>query len=323
MKKIDVLMATYNGEKYVEEQINSVLLNFSKCENYDCNLLISDDASADSTQDIIKKYSRLDNRIKVLDCNKKGGVRENFNYLINNTNADYVFFCDQDDFWLPEKINIFMHDFLKMEGKYGESEPILIHSDLCVASVDLSPLDPSMFQYQNISRSPSLRQLVVSNSVTGCVMACNKSLILLALKGRINESIMHDWYLAILASAFGKISFVNKSLILYRQHGQNQVGAKSFSLIEIFKQYKFAQVLNKAALSVSKTKEQAEHFFSDYEKELAPHQRIIFESYINSFNLSCFNRLICFLRGFRKKGIVRNIVFLYTYVMKGESKKNV
>ncbi|PLN98221.1 glycosyltransferase, partial [Klebsiella michiganensis] len=131
MIKIDVLLATYNGSKFVKEQIASVLTNFDKLSGVNCRLLVSDDGSSDNTVTIINELERDDSRITLVDKAKKGGVRQNFNYLINNCDADYIFFCDQDDLWLPNKMSIFLDRFLLIEKDY--TGPVLVHSDLCVA----------------------------------------------------------------------------------------------------------------------------------------------------------------------------------------------
>ncbi|HGW8975904.1 TPA: glycosyltransferase family 2 protein [Escherichia coli] len=315
MTKIDVLLATYNGEKYVKEQISSVLNNFDKLKNSECTILISDDGSTDNTVDIIKRMSEEDPRILFLDGNKKGGVKYNFNYLIQHTDADYVFFCDQDDLWLPNKMHIFMDRFNIEEVNFNG--PILVHSDLCVADNNLSPINVSMFDYQMINKSPNLAELLVSNSVTGCVMACNKKLIDGIKLSQISNSIMHDWYIALYASSFGVISFVDKALILYRQHGGNQVGAKSFSLKDVIKFSGIKDKLVNARRSVLNTRDQSALFISDFGDKLSMEKKTILESYINSFNGGVLNRMnLFFYKRVRKTSFLRNLVFFLIYVTK-------
>lgn len=314
MKSIDVLLATYNGSKYIQEQINSVLLNFDRLKSFNCNLIISDDDSSDNTVDLIKQYCKIDSRVVFTNNNKKGGVRENFEFLIGITKADYVFFCDQDDFWLPRKIEIFIDKFLEVEK--GNDEPILIHSDLCVSDEYLSPIDSSMFRYQNINKSPTFPEIIASNSVTGCVMACNKKLIELARVGNIKKSIMHDWYMAIIAIAFGHLYFIDHSLILYRQHGNNQVGAKSFGLREVFDIKNIINKYKKAKSSVASTKSQACLFLNDYTKLLNEDEKSLLRDFSSLTRTSIVGRFsIFFKQGVRKKGLLRNILFFYIYVV--------
>ncbi|WP_373386360.1 glycosyltransferase family 2 protein [Raoultella ornithinolytica] len=316
MKKIEVLLATYNGEKFVREQIYSVLNNFDKISGYECKILVSDDKSTDKTVQIIKSLQEQEPRILFLDGEKKGGVRSNFYYLLEHADADYVFFCDQDDLWLPDKISVFLERFKSEEVSYNG--PILVHSDLCVADANLSPINVSMFDYQKINKNPSFVELIVSNSVTGCVMACNRELIEGVKKSQIQNSIMHDWYIGLYASAFGRIFFIEKSFILYRQHGGNQVGAKSFLIKDIFNLKGLRGKVKNASDSVIKTKKQAELFFSDFNEKLDKANKDILNSYISSFEEGqFFKRLKLFLfKDVNKKGLLRNIVFFFIYVFK-------
>ncbi|KHT14078.1 glycosyltransferase family 2 protein [Pectobacterium carotovorum] len=314
MKSIDVLLATYNGSKYIEEQINSVLLNFDRLESFNCNLVISDDFSSDNTVNLIKNYCEIDSRIVFTNNDKKGGVRENFEFLIRMTKADYVFFCDQDDFWLPSKMEIFINKFIDVEK--GNNKPVLIHSDLCVSNKYLAPIDSSMFRYQNINKQPTFPKIIASNSVTGCVMACNKKLIELARMGNIKDSIMHDWYMAMIAIAFGYLYFIDHSLILYRQHGNNQVGAKSFGLKEIFSIRSVIYKYKQAKISVFATRNQACLFLNDYMKLLNEDEKSLLRDFSSLTRTSIVGRFsIFFKQGVRKKGLLRNILFFYIYVV--------
>lgn len=313
MKKIDVILAAYNGEKYIRQQIQSVLMNFDSLPEYDCRILISDDSSSDSTTAIVAGLSAHDNRIQLLDNSKKGGVRQNFHYLILHSDADYTFFCDQDDLWLPGKMAIFMQTF----AQHNDEEPLLLHSDLCVADGHLSPIHPSMFVYQHINKNPDLAALMVSNSVTGCVMACNRALMEKTKASQVEHSIMHDWYIALLAVATGKIAFIDNALILYRQHGNNQVGAKAFSLGELLKSKAWRAKLATARQSIEKTRDQAALFLNDFSSVMKPEDRRLMHAYVDSFNGGVGARAkLFFSSGIRKNGLLRNLFFFWLYVLK-------
>ncbi|WP_337264288.1 MULTISPECIES: glycosyltransferase family 2 protein [unclassified Serratia (in: enterobacteria)] len=316
MKKIEVILATYNGSNYVKEQVCSILSNFDKLTSFDCKLLISDDGSTDSTGEIIESIKISDNRVSFIDKEKKGGVKANFSFLINKSNADYVFFSDQDDLWLPDKMSIFIEKFSETESNFNG--PILIHSDLCVADKNLSPINRSMFKYQNLNKAPSFSQLLVSNSITGCVMACNRELITIIKGSKIKDSIMHDWYIGLCAAAFGKIVFIDKPLILYRQHGGNQVGAKSFALSDLIKIGNIKGKVTEIQESIIRTKKQAELFFSEFSSELSDSKKRLVETYINSFGNSIRYRAdLFFNKKFNKNGKLRNLFFFIFYVLKG------
>ena len=313
MKTVEVILASYNGGKYIKEQIISILMNFDTLNDYSCKLLISDDASTDSTVATIKEMQGDDDRVFLLDSNKKGGVKENFHFLMKNTSADYIFFSDQDDLWLPNKMRIFLERFSLLEKK--TCGPMLVHSDLSVSDANLSPVNVSMFGYQKLNKTPDFSNLIVSNSITGCVMACNKSLINIAKNSDINNSIMHDWYLGLCASAFGVISYIDAPLILYRQHGNNQVGAKQFSILKLLFAGGGGQ-LHKARNSIHLTKLQSSIFLNDFHQQIDSHKSRLLKEYIESFDKGIFSRGRLFLRkGVRKNGIVRNTVFFLFYVL--------
>jgi len=314
MRKINVILAAYNGEKYITEQIQSILLNFTHLPEYDCHLLVSDDNSSDNTSAIVQRFNQQDPRIELLDNSKKGGPRENFNYLITHTDADYTFFSDQDDLWLPNKMRLFMDRFVELEQQ--KSGPILVHSDLCVADKNLSPVHPSMFTYQNLNRNPNFAALIVSNSVTGCVMALNRELLIDVQNSRIGESIMHDWYIALLASATGRLNFIDHSLILYRQHGNNQVGAKSASLRDMLFGGSIKKKMALTRESVLKTRAQAQLFLEDHGQRLKPEDKALLQDYVESFEKGSFSRFKLFNnRGIRKSGMLRSVFFFIFYVL--------
>lgn len=309
MQKIQVLLATYNGAKYITEQINSILLNFKKIPEYDCSILISDDNSTDQTINLIRNNFDIDASVKVISTERKGGVRNNFTYLIEHSDADYIFFCDQDDLWLPDKLRIFMDEFLRHAAT--NNVPLLIHSDLCVSDSTLSPIHTSMFKYQKLNDNPSFSNLIVSNSITGCVLGINKALLNILKESSISKSIMHDWYIGLIASCFGKIIYIPKSLILYRQHGNNQVGAKKFTFTDVFDFSKIESIKK----SIKLTKEQAELLLSDFGMRLDKKNHRILEDYISSFD-KCFVQrcIILFKHKLYKHGVVRNFIFFIFFI---------
>ncbi|VDR25999.1 putative glycosyl transferase [Raoultella terrigena] len=315
MKKLDVILASYNGERYIKDQILSVLTCFEHVHNMECRILISDDSSLDNTVSVLQEICNHDSRVQLLDSDKKGGVKFNFHHLMLNTDADYIFFSDQDDYWLPEKINLFLNKMMESESE--NPGPVLVHSDLCVTDENLSPVNVSMFNYQNLNKTPSFTELLISNSVTGCVMACNKELIDSVKHGKIEESIMHDWYVALYASAFGRIEFIDHSMILYRQHSNNQVGAKAFTLKKLISSDGYKNQIKNARDSVYKTKAQAQLFYDDFGLLLNVSDKNILEKFISTFDGSFLGRLNLFLnKKIRKKGFLRNLVFFFIYVVR-------
>lgn len=222
---IDILMAVYQGEAYVAEQIESIL----KQTYTDWTLLIGDDGSKDRTMEILLAYeAKYPSKIRVIP-NKvnSGSAQANFFHLLSLSKAAYAMTCDHDDVWLPDKVEKTMGEMERLERESPPGTPILVHTDLEVVDENLRTIAPSMFQLQNLdSRRVSLSRLLAQNVVTGCTMLANRPLLDLA-KDPPASAIMHDWWLALVAAAFGRIGFVDDPTIRYRQHGNNEVGAKN------------------------------------------------------------------------------------------------
>ena len=219
---ITVLLAVYNGEKYLREQIDSILFQTVK----DIKILIRDDGSCDNSLKIIEEYkARFPETIDVLSGEPTKSACGNFAELLKAAEGDYFMFCDQDDVWNPDKIEKTLRAMRSLEKDFAG--PVLVHSDLAVADSTLNIISASFFEYQGLAKSEDrLSRLLVQNCVTGCTVMINRPL--LEKCGDIpNGCAMHDWWLALVACLFGKIGFIDRPLILYRQHGNNQVGAKS------------------------------------------------------------------------------------------------
>jgi len=235
-KRIYILLATYNGEKYLREQLDSLFRQ--TYQNW--ILWIHDDNSEDNTVNIIKEYKKkYPDKIIFLDDNvSTGGAKENFAYLLNSIddNFDYLMFCDQDDVWLEDKIEVTLNKMLELE-KENPDKPILVHTDLKVVDDKLNIISDSMFKYQkvNLNNQYDLKKLVVENVVTGCTMMLNKKLVNI-VKEIPKEAVMHDWWIAIMTLKMeGIIYFLNKSTVLYRQHSLNIVGARKIGFLYYFK----------------------------------------------------------------------------------------
>lgn len=317
VKSIDVVLATYNGERFLKDQIDSIILNFERLVNYKCRLLISDDGSTDNTLKLIDLLYSNDERIFIVNKERTGGVKSNFLTLLDYVEGDYLFFSDQDDFWLPNKISLFMEVF-EENNKYDK--PLLVHSDLTVTDVYLSPKHVSMFSYQNLNKNASLENCLVTNNVTGCVMACNKQLVDRLRNSKLDQSIMHDWYASLIAHIYGKVIFIDKSLILYRQHGGNQVGAKKISIRSAFNhgiKGSYSNVLK----SIQMTKNQSKLLYDDLTASGFIGKEIdVIEKYNKSFDANFIFRFFCFFKsGFKKYGLKRNLIFFFVYVFCGKS----
>ena len=221
---IDILLSTYNGEKYLSEQIDSILNQTYS----DWKILIRDDGSADKTLLIIDKYChKYTNKIINISDNlgNLGVIRSN-EILLEQSLSNYFMFCDQDDVWLPNKI---ANSFIKMKNIEAENFdcPIIIFSDLIVVNEDLQIISKSFWKYCKISikHLRKAKYLAVNNYVAGCTMLFNKNAKLLTLPFGKNAT-MHDAWIVLKVSASGGIiTSLPQAEILYRQHGKNQLGA--------------------------------------------------------------------------------------------------
>lgn len=219
---IEILLATYNGEKYLDEQIKSILSQTFR----DFKIIIRDDGSKDGTVDIIKRYAEnYPDKIVFIEDEKKGGsAAKNFFLLISYASAEYIMFCDQDDVWLPNKIEITYNAMKKLEKKTGNTTPLLVFASYRI--VDSRLRDVAFKERNNqISRyNLDFSHLLVQNYVTGCLMMCNKTLYS-KCGGFDTRILMHDWWLALIASSSGVIKHIPDVVMLYRQHRNNEVGA--------------------------------------------------------------------------------------------------
>jgi len=226
---VDILLSTYNGQKYLGAQIDSL---FSQTYQ-DWNLIIRDDGSKDGTVEIIKSYrARYPDKLTfVEDASANLGASLNFGRLLEHAGADYMMFCDQDDVWLPDKVELTLHRMLDMEKAFGRDMPLLVHTDLTVVDENLAAVSDSFWKYQKLDpdKGKSFSRTLVYNVMTGCTAMINRRLRDLAVPIP-GEAVMYDWWLVLVASAFGRIGVITRPTVLYRQHGKNVVGAKYWDL---------------------------------------------------------------------------------------------
>lgn len=230
--QIDILLATYNGEKYLKYQLDSILNQTHK----NIRLLINDDCSTDNTRSILKEYEEKDDRIKVKYNEKNLGYVKNFEDLLKRVENKYFALSDQDDFWKEEKIE-------KSLNKLLEEDADLVFTDLEPVDEKLNTITPSMVRFmqmdKNIKKHQDYKLEFLRNCVTGCTILSKKELINEYIPIPTKEPMVHDWWMALIISQIGKITFLDEPTIKYRQHGNNQLGIYGMkNYIQDFDEYR-------------------------------------------------------------------------------------
>ena len=265
---ITIIMAVYNGQEYIREQLESL-----KDQTYtEWRLVIRDDRSSDKTAEIVKKFSDEVEQEVIFKVNEKpiGSAKNNFALLINDAKeSDYVMFCDQDDIWKKDKIEITFNKMKQAEERYGRDFPLLVHGDVEVIDENGNINADSMFEMSHINADSKLPQILIQNHVTGCTMMCNKKLIAGISEYTSSEYIiMHDYLAALYASVFGKIEVIKKPLLSYRQHSGNSVCAKNNNNpMYLLKRLANGRKSYKEAMETSRN--QVKFFVEIYREELA------------------------------------------------------
>ena len=265
---ITIIMAVYNGQEYIREQLESL-----KDQTYtEWRLVIRDDRSSDKTAEIVKKFSDEVEQEVIFKVNEKpsGSAKNNFALLINDAKeSDYVMFCDQDDIWKKDKIEITFNKMKQAEERYGRDFPLLVHGDVEVIDENGNINADSMLEMSHINADSKLPQILIQNHVTGCTMMCNKKLIAGISEYASSEYIiMHDYLAALYASVFGKIEVIKKPLLSYRQHSGNSVGAKNNNNpVYLLKRLANGRKSYKEAMETSRN--QVKFFVEIYREELA------------------------------------------------------
>lgn len=264
--KIEILLASYQGARFIREQIDSILQQ----SDARWHLTVSDDGSTDGTADILDDYARRypDKIKRVWSGQRFGNARDHFFWLIRQSSAPYMMTCDQDDVWHPDKVGKTLEALRQAEEKHGAQTPILVFADQTPTDAQLRPLAPSLVRYQNqYVESFDYRSLLIQNVVTGCAMGINRALADLA--GRCADShqvIMHDWWMAVVAARFGQLVFIDEPLSDYRQHGGNSVGAQDVRSLthKLGKLGKLAELRK----TTEARKAQAKIFYNTYKERL-------------------------------------------------------
>lgn len=242
----EVILATYNGERYIRTQVESILAQSIKPSR----IIIRDDGSTDKTLSVLqelKKESNID--IKIISDGLNLGYIKNFEKLSEYVEAEFVFFSDQDDIWVESKAETLLAVFT------SRSKANVVFSDAYLVDNDLQKLGTL---WEHVKFTPEsgkikLEKILLNNVVTGATMAVRKSFLLSVMP--FPAKIPHDYWLASNACTSGSLIPLDEKLILYRQHANNQIGAKKSSLTDKFK----------AVFDANKRKKRIAHYREIYD----------------------------------------------------------
>lgn len=212
---VSVCLASYNGEKFIKAQIDSIL---SQLNNED-ELIISDDSSSDNTPEILVGYSKIDSRVKLYLYNQFKNPVRNFEFALSTAKGDYIFLSDQDDIWENHKISTMINHLKNVD---------LVVSDCKFVNQELQLINESYFKMVKANQGLIRNLFFKTSPYIGCCMAFNRNVLTRALPIP-KKVINHDYWIAMVAEAFYKVKLIHEPLIQFRRHTTNasSTGKKS------------------------------------------------------------------------------------------------
>ncbi|MEH7106793.1 glycosyltransferase family 2 protein [Bacillus sp. JJ1764] len=277
VKKVQILLSTYNGEKYVAQQLDSLLQQ----DYQNLEILVRDDGSKDQTVNIIESYAAEHSNIQLIKTVNKGVISSFFELVEKaSDSAEYFAFCDQDDFWKPTKVS----RAVALMEKEAASVPVLYFSRLEIVDENLQFLKHSQIPPKGVGFENAL----IQNVATGCTIHFNKAMreLFISHVPAVDKVTMHDAWFYLLGAAFGKIVYDPESHLLYRQHSSNTLGMADNKIKSAMVRYKNFQ---KTGRDKPFTK-QAEEFYRLFKNDLTEAHRKEIEDFLYKRN-SFFKRL--------------------------------
>jgi glycosyltransferase involved in cell wall biosynthesis len=303
MDNVSIVMTTYNGEKYLEEQIDSILSSTYQ----DFKLYIVDDGSSDNTLEILKRYKeKYHDKIHIHRNEANLGVTLNFLYAVSKTTSEYIMLCDQDDVWKADKIAKTLKKVKQMEVQFGKELPIAVFTDAYVVDEELNIIHDSFFRSGRLNpRLTDLPHLLMENKLIGCTVMINQAVRRILQSSPFpKKARFHDGWLGLIAASAGKIGFIKEPTLLYRQHGSNLVGNQGFLSYILDR----LSNIKKQRKALSELYIQAEEFVSLYHDFIDSRKLEIISRFSKLYKENFIKRRITILKyGYLKSGLIRNI----------------
>ena len=303
MAEIEIILATYNGEKYLREQLDSVLANtFTDFEIHICA-----DGSTDGTLEIAREYVEKYSQITLWENQENQGYTKNFLQAVKRETASYFMFCDQDDIWMPDKIEQ-TYRAIK-EAEEAKEIPILVYTDAFNYDNDTKKDTGSFHKTSHLdTKKVDTAHLFMENKCIGCTIMCNAKVrdYITELPEEIR---VHDWWVALICSHFGKVVYLDKMTLHYRQHRDNMIGTSSFFhyLTERLRHVKEQRQALQATFAQGKAFYQ---LYGDWIED-PKKKKIACEFAILAEENWMMRRIKACRYGFLKSGMVRNIALFF------------
>lgn len=305
--QVEILLATFNGERFLRAQIDSLLAQ----DYQNVRILARDDGSSDGTIAILREYAeRFPARFRMLaNAAAIPHPKRNFLHLLKASTGEYVCLSDQDDIWLPSKVSLEKKAMDGLEAQYGPSTPLLVFTDLRIVDENLVVLDPSFWHRERIQPQfiRHLQRLLGHNVLTGCTAMLNRKLVELSLRMPA-EAAMHDRWIALLVSAMGKSRALPEQTVLYRQHDRNSVGMRrdDNSVLGIVRRSRNPE---RRLKEWQISQDHARALLRTHKDELSPENQELLLAYLRfAQNKSRLVRLSSMIRyGFFMGGLLRNL----------------
>ena len=275
---ITILLAAYNGCLYISEQLESILRQ-ELPEGFDLLVIVGVDPSVDDTCSLVQKFCERDSRVRLI-CHDSpsGNAQSNFSRLmleVRNLSARYVCFSDQDDVWDDDKLVTSFNKMMQMENDFGEDIPMLVFSDSRVVATELSMIHNSFWASDRLDPTSALsfKKVAFQNVGQGGSFLFNRSL--LELSAPIpTEARMHDHWVMLVASVFGKVGFVDRATLSYRQHQANVLGSTGHGVLQSMQRFLLRRRTIVDAILASEN--QSAVFLKRYEDRLTHESREFF-----------------------------------------------
>lgn len=299
--KVGIVLASFNGKDYIKEQIESILNN--TYQNW--NLYIYDDGSTDGSIELVKSYvKQYKGKIQLIINEENKGVKRNFLEGMVCCDHSYVMFCDQDDIWYTDKIELTLRRMYEGEKREGKGVPRVVFTDAKVVSQSKKELSSSFHKSNHLNtKKLDLPHLLMENKMMGCTSMVNRALVnKMAFLPEYCK--MHDWWIILIGCAFGAVEYIDKPTMLYRQHTGNVIGDQKF--ISYVRRRITSMKQQKKALE--ETFLQAKEFYHIYRYQLPSEKRLLLKTFYEIPTTNWLERRLILLQfHFFKSGLLRNI----------------